>query len=232
MNSVGTRTPAGHRYFGLVLGSFVASLLISNIAAQKLIPVGPFIFSGGILLFPVTYIFGDILTEVYGFARARQAIWAGFAANAFMALVLWIVVKLPAAPGWNLQEEFTAALSLVPRIVAASLCAYWIGEFTNSFVLAKLKVATGGRMLWLRTIGSTVFGQAIDTVVFVAIAFGGILPTGVLITAMWSGYLFKVAYEVVATPLTYVIVGALKRREGIDVFDRDTNFTPFSIETD
>jgi uncharacterized integral membrane protein (TIGR00697 family) len=222
-------TPAGHRYFAFVASAFVATLLISNIAAQKLIPIGAFVFTGGILLFPVTYIFGDVLTEVYGYARARQIIWAGFGANLLMAAFLALVVALPPAPGWELQEAFAAALGLVPRIVGASVVAYWIGEFANSFVLAKLKIRTKGRYLWTRTIGSTLIGQALDTVVFVLIAFGGIMPASLLVTVAWSGYLFKVAYEAAATPLTYLIVAWLKRREGVEVFDYETNFTPFTL---
>lgn len=219
----------GYRYFPIVGGIFVATLLISNIAAQKLIPVGPFVFTGGVLLFPFTYIFGDVLTEVYGYARTRQIIWTGFAANILMAGFLALVVALPPAPGWELQEEFEAALALVPRVVAGSIIAYWLGEFTNSFVLAKMKLATSGKWLFSRTIASTVIGQALDTVVFLAIAFGGVLPTSMLVTAAWSGYLFKVAYEAVVTPLTYLIVNSLKRAERIDVFDRETDFTPFAI---
>jgi queuosine precursor transporter len=219
----------GQRYFAVIAATFVATLLISNIAAQKLIPMGPFVFTGGILLFPVTYIFGDILTEVYGYARTRQIIWAGFGANVLMASFLGLVVALPPAPGWPLQEAFASALGLVPRIVAASIIAYWIGEFANSFVLAKLKVRTEGKHLWARTISSTLVGQALDTVVFVFAAFGGVLPNSLLVRTTWSGYLFKVFYEVVATPLTYFIVGRLKRAEGVDVYDRKTRFTPFSL---
>ena len=226
----GRGTSAGHRYFALVGSGFVATLLISNIAAQKLILLGPFVFAGGILLFPVTYVFGDVLTEVYGYARARQVIWVGFGANVLMAAFLALVVALPPAPGWELQEAFASALGLVPRVVVASILGYWAGEFTNSFVLARLKVATDGRHLWMRTIGSTVVGQAVDTVIFTVVAFGGLLPAAVLFTAIWSGYLFKVFYEVAATPLTYLVVNRLKAVEQIDVYDRDTSFTPFSLE--
>lgn len=220
----------GNRYFALVGVIFVATLLISNIAAQKLIPVGPFIFTGGILLFPVTYIFGDILTEVYGYARARQVIWAGFGANILMAAFLSLVIALPPAPGWELQESFAAALGLVPRVVAGSIIAYGVGEFANSFVLAKMKLLTDGKYLWTRTIGSTLIGQALDTTLFVLIAFAGVFPGGLLFKAIWSGYLFKVTYEALATPITYAIVGWLKRAERTDVFDRTTRFTPFSLK--
>jgi uncharacterized integral membrane protein (TIGR00697 family) len=224
--------PRGYRYFGIIAGIFVATLLVSNIAAQKLIPIGPFIFTGGVLLFPVAYIFGDVLTEVYGYAKTRQVIWTGFAANILMAGFLWIVVALPPAPGWELQEEFASALGLLPRVVAGSIIAYWLGEFANSAVLAKMKVWTSGRHLWTRTISSSLVGQGVDTIAFVMIAFAGVLPTAVLVRAAWSGYLFKIAYEVVATPITYGIVGWLKRVEGVDVYDRDTNMNPFSIRID
>ena len=226
----GRGAPPGHRYFAFVGAAFVATLLISNIAAQKLILLGPFVFAGGILLFPVTYVFGDVLTEVYGYARTRQIIWVGFGANLLMASFLGLVVALPPAPGWELQEAFASALGLVPRVVVASILGYWAGEFANSFVLAKLKVATNGEHLWARTIGSTVVGQGIDTVIFTVAAFGGVLPAAVLFTTVWSGYLFKVFYEVAATPLTYLVVKWLKVVEEVDVYDRETSFTPFSIE--
>ena len=225
----GHGTFPGHRYFALVGSAFVATLLISNIAAQKLILLGPFVFAGGILLFPVTYVFGDVLTEVYGYAKARQVIWVGFGANVLMAAFLALVVALPPAPGWELQEAFASALGLVPRVVVASILGYWAGEFANSFILARLKVATGGRHLWIRTIGSTVVGQAVDTVIFTVVAFGGLLPAAVLFTTIWSGYLFKVFYEVAATPLTYLVVHRLKAVEEIDVYDRETSFNPFSL---
>jgi len=225
-----TVVPTGHRYFAFVASAFVAALLISNVAAQKLIPVGPFVFTGGILLFPVTYIFGDVLTEVWGYARTRQIIWAGFGANALMAGFLALVIALPPAPGWRLQDAFASALGQIPRIVAASLAAYWMGEFANSFVLAKMKILTRGRHLWTRTIGSTVVGQAVDTAAFVTLAFGGVFPNSLLLRTIWSGYLFKVAYEMVATPITYFVVGRLKRAEQMDVYDRNTRFTPFSLK--
>jgi len=227
-----TLAPQAGRYFAVLASLFVAALLVSNVAAQKLIQLGPFVFPGGILLFPVTYIFGDVLTEVYGFARARQVIWAGLAANVMMAAFLALVVALPPAPAWTLQREFAAALGMVPRVVLASLTGYWAGEFVNSFVLARMKVLTEGRYLWARTIGSTVAGQAVDTALFVGIAFGGVLPTGVLAGAAWWSYVFKVAYETAATPLTYALVGWLKRAEGLDTYDRAISFTPFSLRLD
>lgn len=216
-------------YFVFVASLFVAVLLISNVAAQKLFAFGPFTFSGGILLFPISYIFGDVLTEVYGYARSRQVIWAGLVCNLLMAVFLWLVVQLPPAQGWPLQEQFATVLNLVPRVVVASTIAYWAGEFANSFVLAKLKVFTSGRFLWVRTISSTIVGQGVDTVLFVVLAFAGVFPQDLLVRAIWSGYLFKVLYEAVATPITYALVGFLKRMEGMDVYDRDTNFTPFRL---
>lgn len=223
---------AGHRYFAIIGAVFVATLLISNMVAQKLFPLGPFVFSAAILLFPVAYIFGDVLTEVYGYARARQVIWAGFGANVIMAGYLALVIALPAAPGWELQDEFAATLGVVPRVVVASILGYWAGEFANSFVLAKMKLRTEGKYLWMRTIGSTVVGQGVDTGLFIVVAFWGILPTSVLVTTIWSSYLFKVVYEAVATPFTYWIVGRLKRAEGVDVYDRETRFTPFTLRVE
>jgi hypothetical protein len=222
-------TEPNYRYYTLIGSFFVAVLLISNIAAQKLFAFGPFTFSGGILLFPVSYIFGDVLTEVYGYARSRQIIWAGLFSNVVMAIFLWITIKLPPANGWPFQEQFATALGLVPRIVFASIIAYWAGEISNSFVLAKIKVRMEGKMLWIRTISSTIVGQGVDTILFVLIGFWGIIPPNVLITAIWSGYLFKVLYEAMATPVTYAIVGWLKRAEGVDYYDRDTDFNPFIV---
>jgi uncharacterized integral membrane protein (TIGR00697 family) len=218
-----------YRYFPFIGSFFVAVLLISNIAAQKLFAFGPFTFSGGILLFPISYIFGDVLTEVYGYSRSRQIIWAGLVSNVVMALFLWLTIQLPPAHGWPFQEQFATALGLVPRVVVASITAYFAGEFSNSFVLAKIKVWMEGKMLWIRTIGSTLVGEGVDTILFVLIAFWGVIPSTVLVTAIWSGYLFKVLYEAVATPLTYVVVGWLKRVEGVDFYDRETDFNPFIV---
>ena len=219
-----------YKYFTSVGVIFVAVLLISNVAAQKLIPVGPFIFTAGVFLFPISYIFGDILTEIYGYKKAKQIIWLGFGASAFMAIFLYVVILLPPAPGWELQEEFSASLSQVPRIVIASLIAYWSGEFSNSLIMSKLKIRTKGKHLWIRTIGSTIVGQGADTIIFVIIAFWGIVPVNILITTIWSGYLFKVIYETLATPFTYMIVNWLKKKEGIDTFDKGVNYNPFRLK--
>jgi queuosine precursor transporter len=215
------------RYFAVISSLFVAVYLVSQVASTKLIALGPLQVPGAIVIFPIAYIFGDILTEVYGYARTRRTIWAGFISAIFLSVVLWIVQILPPAPSWTKQDAYEAILGFVPRIVLGSILAYWAGEFANSYVLARMKVWTQGRMLWSRTIGSTIVGQGIDSFVFAAVAFGGTIPSAVLFRVMASLYLLKVMYEVLATPLTYAIVFALKRIEGIDVFDRSTDFNPF-----
>ena len=214
-------------YLTLISSLFVATLLISNTTAEKPWQLGHFLFPGSSILFPVSYIFGDVLTEVYGYGCARQVIWSGFCANALMAAVYWIVIALPAAPFWQNQAAFALILGQVPRIVFASFVAYLMGEFANSFILAKMKVWTQGRYLWTRTIGSTVIGQAIDTATFVAIAFAGAWSTKSLLLTGISLYGFKVLYEIVATPATYVVVHFLKQKECIDYYDVGTNFSPF-----
>jgi uncharacterized integral membrane protein (TIGR00697 family) len=202
---------------------------VSNLAAVKLFEIGPFIFSGGIIVFPLSYIFGDVLSEVYGFARTRRIIWAGLVANVFMVTVLWSTIRLPSAPGWNYQEEFAAVHGFIPRIVLGSLVAYWMGEFANSVILSRMKVWTNGRMLWTRTIASTIVGEFVDTLVFVLIAFTGTVPPVILVAATISGWLFKVLYEIIATPLTYKIVGYLKKIEGVDHYDRSEVYNPFKF---
>lgn len=215
-------------YYDYLLALFVAVLLISNIASSKILVLGPFTFDGGTILFPVSYIFGDVLTEVYGFRRARRVIWAGFFATALMALVLTVVSRLPAAEGWTHQASYDAILGQTPRIVAGSLVAYWAGEFSNSWIISRMKVWTEGRFLFLRTIGSTLVGEGVDTLLFVLIAFAGVLPPSLLVTIVVSNYIFKVLFEVAATPFTYLLVNGLKRREGIDHFDRGVSYNPFS----
>ncbi len=222
--------PGGSRYWDLVMASFVTVLLVSNTMSQKIFQLGPVSLPAGDILFPISYIFGDILTEVWGYDRARRAIWFGFAAEALMSIVFWIGVILPPAPGWADQQAFQTTLGQVPRIVAASLVAYWFGEFANSYVLAKMKILTRGRWLWTRTVGSTVVGQALDTSLFVTLAFFGKIPNDLILRTMISLYFFKVAYEIVATPVTYWVVAFLKRKEGnIEHFDHGTNFNPFAI---
>lgn len=218
-----------YKYFDLILGAFVAVLIISNIASTKILKLGPFNFDGGTLLFPLAYIFGDILTEVYGYQRSRRVIWMGFFSALLMSLVLMIVGSLPPAAGWENQEAYQKILGLTPRIVIASLLAYFAGEFSNSFTLAKLKIFTKGKWLWTRTIGSTLIGEGVDTLIFVMIAFYGILPTPLLIAVILSNYIFKCGVEIVFTPATYKIVGLLKREEQEDYYDYQTDFNPFSL---
>jgi uncharacterized integral membrane protein (TIGR00697 family) len=218
------------KYYDLIVGLFVAVLLITQTIAQKIVSFGPLNLSAGVILFPVGYIFGDVLTEVYGYARSRRVIWIGFAASALMAAIYWLSVWLPAAPGWPNQESFQQTLGFVPRIVVASLIAYWAGEFSNSYILAKLKVRMNGKKLWVRTIGSTIVGEAIDTIIVVSVAFGGVLPGSLLVSIGWSIYLVKVLYEIAATPLTYLVVARLKQAEGIDHYDVKTKFNPFVVD--
>lgn len=225
----------GFRYFDMVMAAFVAILLLSNVlgagkVAQVVLPgLGPWPFGAGILFFPVSYIIGDVLTEVYGYAHARRVIWVGFAATVFMAAMAWVVVALPPAPDWTNQAAYETVFGQVPRIVFASMCAFWVGEFVNSYVLARLKVITEGRHLWLRTIGSTVVGQGIDSLIFYPLAFLG--ATGwtqaLVVKVLFTQWALKVGWEVLLTPLTYLVVGALKRAEGVDIYDRNTDFTPF-----
>jgi len=223
--------PAEHpyRYFDLIMALFVAVLLISNIASSKILDLGPFTFDGGTLLFPISYIFGDILTEVYGYRRSRRVIWAGFACAALMAGVLALVGALPPAEGWENQEAYEAILGTTPRIVLGSLIAYFAGEFSNSYTLAKMKILTRGRWLWTRTIGSTLVGEGVDTFLFVTIAFAGTLPWPLFWSIIVSNYIFKVGLEAIMTPVTYRITGFLKREENEDVYDTDTDFNPFKL---
>jgi uncharacterized integral membrane protein (TIGR00697 family) len=216
------------RFVSLV-ALFVATLIASNIIAVKVVAIGSLILPAAIILFPVAYILGDVLTEVYGYAAARRVIWLGFLCNLLVVVEIWIAGLLPAAVFWEHQDAWTAVLGAAPRILLASFLAYLVGEFANAFVLAKLKVATAGRHLWLRTIGSTLVGQGLDSAVFITLAFAGILPAGALLTAIVTQWLVKTAYEAAATPATYAVVGWLKRAEGIDTLDRDTNFNPLAL---
>ncbi len=225
----------GFRHYDVVMAGFVAILLLSNIIGAGKVAVidlwgTPFVFGAGILFFPVSYVLGDVLTEVYGYARARRCIWVGFAALLFMAFMAAVVVAMPPAPTWVGQGAYEAVFGQVPRIVFASIAAFWAGEFVNAYVLARMKLWTGGRALWTRTIGSTVVGQAVDSAIFYPLAFLLVWPAGQVMTVMITNWAMKVAWEVVLTPVTYAVVGWLKRREGVDVFDTATDFSPFAGE--
>jgi hypothetical protein len=217
-----------YKYLSTISVFFVSVLLISNVASSKIVDLKWFVFDGGTLLFPLSYIFGDILTEVYGYKSSRGVIWLGFFMALLMSVIFIIVGILPPAAGWNNQAAYEAILGLTPRIVCASLIAYFFGEFSNSFVLAKMKIWTKGKWLWTRTIGSTVVGELVDSAIFVTIAFFGILPNSLLLTLIISNYLFKTGVEILFTPITYKVVNFLKRKENEDYYDRDTNFNPFT----
>jgi queuosine precursor transporter len=222
-------TRENYKYLDIITAAFVAVLLISNVVSAKILRLGPFTFDGGTILFPLSYIFGDVLTEVYGYRRSRRVIWLGFGSALLMSLVFIAVGKLPAARGWENQEAYEKILGLTPRIVAASLIAFFSGEFSNSFVLAKMKILTRGRWLWTRTIGSTLVGEFVDTMLFCSIAFLGVLNRELLIATIVSNYIFKVGVEVIFTPVTYGVVGFLKRREHEDYYDYRTDFSPFRL---
>jgi uncharacterized integral membrane protein (TIGR00697 family) len=225
-----TTAPARHsNWFLLVAALFVTCLIVSNIIAVKVIDVAGMILPAAIIIFPISYILGDVLTEVYGFARARQVIWLGFLCNLFAVVAISLGGLLPAAVFWEGQGAWDMILGAVPRILVASFLAYLVGELVNSYVLARLKVAMEGRHLWVRTIGSTLAGQLLDSAIFITIAFAGIMPLPVLLGAIITQWLVKSAYEALATPLTYAAVGFLKRADDVDVYDRDLNFRPFSV---
>ncbi len=227
------------RYYELVMAAFVIVLICSNLIgpakiAQITLPyLGVVTFGAGVLFFPISYVFGDILTEVYGYARARKVIWAGFTGLGFASFMAAVVVALPPAPFWNNQAAYEIAFGSTWRIVLASMCAYFCGEFVNSYVLAKMKIITAGKWLWTRTIGSTIFGEAVDSALFYPLAFygAGVIPDDKLPLVMLSQFLIKVGVEVVFTPVTYKVVNALKRAEHEDYYDRNTDFNPFSLKT-
>lgn len=222
-----------YKYFDLVMAAFVTVLLCSSlIGVSKRSELWGITFGTAVIFFPISYVFGDILTEVYGYARARRVIWAGFGALIFASFMSWAVIALPPAPGWGLQDDYVNVYGSTPRIVAASLIAFWAGDFLNSYVLAKLKVKTRGRFLWMRTIGSTIVGQGIDSLVFYPLAFWGVAgwTPDQVVTVMASNFVIKVMVEVVMTPVTYLIVGFLKQAEHEDYFDQGTDFNPFSLE--
>jgi uncharacterized integral membrane protein (TIGR00697 family) len=227
-----------YRWLPFVTAVFVTTLVVSNIIAVKLVNLFGLFVPAAVILFPVAYIFGDVLTEVYGYTRARQVIWTGFFCNLIAVIAIWISGQLPSAPFWSLtgfstpenaQQAYQAILGFTPRLLASSFAAYLVGEFLNSIVLAKLKVRTAGRFLWLRTILSTIVGEGADSAVFITLAFVGIIPANGLMQAIFSQWFLKVVYETAATPLTYVIVNSLKRVENEDFFDKKTDFNPFKI---
>jgi queuosine precursor transporter len=232
-------TTRSFKYLDALTTAFVVILLVSNLIAQKICligpfavagwSIGPFAVSGAVLLFPVTYIFGDVFTEVYGFVASRRAIWLGFFGTALLYLIGAIVISLPSAPGWRNQQAFATVFGFIPRILAASLIAFWAGEFANSYTMARLKLITNGSKLWTRTIGSTVVGQAVDTFLVIVLTFGGIYPVRTLFNIIATGYALKVGYEVIATPITYLVINWLKRAEHSDAYDRHESFNPFSF---
>ncbi len=223
--------PKRFKYFDLVMAAFVTVLLCSTlIGVPKVTALFGLTFGAGIFFFPISYVFGDILTEVYGYARSRKVIWAGFAALLFASFMTWFILALPSAPGWKDQAIFAKVYGQTPRIAFASFTAYWFGEFANSYVLAKMKVWTEGRHLWLRTIGSTIVGEGVDSVIFYPLAFWGLWEPSLVFKVMVANYLLKTAWEAMLTPVTYRVVAFLKRVEHEDYYDRDTNFSPFTIE--
>jgi len=220
-----------YRFYDFFMAAFVAVLICSNlIGAAKIANVGGYAFGAGILFFPLSYVIGDVLTEVYGYARARRVVWAGFGAVLFMAVMSWVVVGLPPDPSWTGQAAYEQVFGLVPRIVLASVLAFWAGEFANAFVMARMKVWTRGRHLWTRTIGSTAVGQGIDSLIFYPAAFLGVWPVEQVMLVLVTNYGLKVLWEALLTPVTYLVVNRLKRLEKEDYYDTNTDFTPFSIE--
>jgi uncharacterized integral membrane protein (TIGR00697 family) len=216
-----------YKYLDILTTMFVVILLVSNLVAQKICMIGPFAISGAVLLFPITYIFGDVFTEVYGFAASRRAIWLGTFGTALLYLMGSIVIALPGAPGWKNQDAFTVVFGFLPRIQTASLIAFWAGDFANSYVMARMKVLTNGKWLWTRTVGSTIVGQGVDTALVITLTFAGKYSALTLVNMILTGYALKVGYEVLATPVTYAVVGWLKRSEHADAFDRHADFNPF-----
>jgi uncharacterized integral membrane protein (TIGR00697 family) len=221
-----------YRYYEFVMAAFVCVLLCSNlIGVGKVSQIGSLKFGAGVLFFPISYIFGDVLTEVYGYARARRVVWAGFAAMAFAAFMCWAVLALPSAEGWHGQAAYELVFASAPRVVLGSLIAFFCGELCNSYVLAKMKIATKGKFLWARTIGSTIVGEAVDSAIFYPIAFLGIWSTDLVIRVMLSNYVIKVLWEAAITPFTYLMVNWLKNAEQVDFYDHKTDFSPFTIKT-
>ena len=233
-----TSTQRQFKYYDLILGAYVCVLLCANligpakVSTLQLPLIGDVAFMAGVLFFPISYLFGDVLTEVYGYARDRRVVWAGFAALIFAAIMASVIVALPPAEAWRDQQPAVEAIfGSTPRIVAGSIIAFWSGSFVNSYVLAKMKIWTQGKWLWTRTIGSTLCGELVDSALFYFIAFYGVWTLEQLLLVTTTQYVLKTAWEVLMTPVTYRLVGALKRKEQVDYFDRDTNFTPFTLKT-
>ncbi len=216
-------------WFVIIVAVFVTCLIVANIIAVKLVGIYGLVIPAGTIVFPLSYICGDVLTEVYGYRRARQVIWLGFGCNLLAVVAIWLGQELPGAVFWDAQEAYERILGFTPRLLLASFIAYLFGQFSNSWVMARMKIWTQGRNLWARTIGSTVIGEGLDSLIFVLIAFSGIIPAAGMLSAIITQWLFKVAYETLVTPLTYVVVNFLKQQEGIDVYDRDTSFNPLTL---
>lgn len=232
---------SGSRWFPAITAAFATCLVVSNIIAVKLLTIGPLVLPAGVIIFPVAYIFGDILTEVYGFSRARQAIWIGFICNLIAVVAIWLAGILPSAPFWTTgsydtveeaQQAYDAILGFAPRLLIASFLAYLVGEFLNSYVMARMKVWTEGKLLWTRTIGSTLAGQLADSLIFISVAFAGTMVAVDLFQVVLSQWLFKSAYEIIVTPATYWVVNTLKRVERVDVYDVHTDFNPFKVRVE
>lgn len=222
-----------YKYLDIATVAFVVTLLLSNfIGNSKITQLGNFTFTSGIILFPLSYLLGDILTEVYGYSKSRRVIWIGFSALVISVILVQIMIWMPPAKGWPNQKIFEAMFSNAPRTVICSILAFWAGEFANSFTLAKMKILTGGKYLWTRTIGSTIIGEGVDTLIFYPLAFGGLaaFPWHLIFSVMISNYILKVLWEVVATPVTYKIVTFLKQNEHEDYYDYKTNFSPFVLK--
>ncbi len=226
-------TQPSHKYsiwFVLIVGIFVTCLITANIIAVKLVNIAGFIVPAGVVVFPISYIVGDVMTEVYGYRQARRVIWLGFICNLIAVIAIWLGQILPySAAIWDAQDAYVRILGYTPRLLIASFLAYLVGEFANSFVLAKLKLVTNGRWLWTRTIGSTIVGEGLDSLIFVTVAFFGTIPTDAVATTIVTQWLFKCAYETIATPLTYAVINFIKRKEGLDTFDRGISFSPIAL---
>ncbi len=216
-------------WFLIITSVFVTCLITANIIAVKLVNILGLVLPAAVIIFPISYIFGDVLTEVYGYGASRRVIWIGFGCNLIAVIAIWIAGLLPPASFWQGQQAYDTILGYTPRLLLASFLAYLLGEFANSFVLARMKIATQGRWLWTRTIGSTLIGEGLDSLVFITVAFVGTIPAAALVTTIITQWLFKVIYEVLATPLTYLIVSRLKAIEKVDVYDTNTNFNPFTL---